>query len=104
MLLAKYKETMEDSLANGHTRRITIKDPCSKDDAPVWYLPHQPVVHPQKPKKVTIVFDCTVKFRNTSLNDQLLRGPDFTNALVRVLLRFGEERVPTLKRCSIRLG
>ena len=92
-LLAKYKETMGDYLAKSHARRITAKDPPSKDDAPVWYLPHHPVVHPQKPKKVRIVFVCIAKFCNTSLNDQLLQGPDFTNSLVGVLLRFREERV-----------
>lgn len=92
-LLAKHKETMGDYLAKGHAKRITAKDPPSKDDAPVWYLPHHPVVHPQKPKKVRIVFDCAAKFCNTSLNDQLVQGPDFTNSLVVVLLRFHEERV-----------
>ena len=91
--LAKYKETRGDYLAEGHARGITAKDPPSKDDAPVWYLPHHPVAHPQKPKEVRIVFDCAAKFCNTSLNDQLLQGPDFTNSLVGVLLGFREERV-----------
>ncbi|XP_068739567.1 uncharacterized protein [Montipora capricornis] len=82
---------MEDYVANGG---IIAKDPPSKDTAgPVLYLSHHSVVHPQKPKKVRIVFDCAAKFCNTSLNDQLLQGPDFTNSLVGVLLRFREERV-----------
>ena len=93
--LAKCKETMEDYVAKGHARRIIAKDSPSKDDTPgpVLYLSHHSVVHHQKSKTVRIVFDCTAKFCNTSLNDQLLQGPDFTNLLVGVLLRFREERV-----------
>ena len=84
---------MGDYLAKGHARRITAGNLPSSDDVPVWYLPHHPVIHPQKPGRVRIVFDCAARFRNTSLNDQLLQGPDFTNSLVGVLLRFREERV-----------
>ena len=40
-----------------------------------------------------MVFDCTTKFAGTSLNDQLLQGPDLTNAIVGVLTRFRQEPV-----------
>ena len=62
-------------------------------DVPVWYLPHHPVFHPQKPGKIRVVFDCSAKFKGTSLNDQLLQGPDLTNGLVGVLIRFRQEPV-----------
>ena len=40
-----------------------------------------------------VVFDCSVKYRGSSLNDKLLQGPDLTNFLVGVLMRFRQEPV-----------
>ena len=58
-----------------------------------WYIPHHGVIHPRKPGKVRVVFDCSAEFGGTSLNKQLLSGPDLTNQLVGVLTRFREEQV-----------
>lgn len=57
-----------------------------------WYLTHHSVRHKQK-GKIRIVFDCSLKFQNVSLNDKLFQGPDLTNNLIGVLLRFREEKV-----------
>ncbi len=59
----------------------------------MWYLPHHAVFHPNKPGKTRVVFDCAVKFRGMSLNDQLLSGPDLTSSIVGVLTRFHHEQV-----------
>ena len=55
----------------------------------VWYLIHHPVRHKVK-KKLRVVFDCSRKFKDISLNDTLLQGPDLLNNLVGVLLRLRE--------------
>ena len=85
-LFEKYKDTSNQYIANGHARKVLtrIDPPPGK----LWYLPHHPMFHPQKPNKVRVVFDCAARFRETSLNDQLLQGPDLTNNLTGVLLRF----------------
>ncbi|KAL9982123.1 hypothetical protein ACROYT_G010928 [Oculina patagonica] len=49
--------------------------------------------HPQKPEKLIVVFDCAARYRGTSLNDQLLHGPDLTNNLFGVLVRFRQESI-----------
>ena len=58
-----------------------------------WYLPHHAVTNLHKPDKVRVVFDCAAKYKGTSLNDNLIRGPDLMNSLIGVLMRFCKERV-----------
>ncbi|XP_026015330.1 uncharacterized protein LOC113016608 [Astatotilapia calliptera] len=53
-----------------------------------WYIPHHGVFHDKKPGKLRVVFDCSAKYKGTSLNDHLLTGPDLMNNLNGVLLRF----------------
>ena len=88
-LLTKYKEFIEDLLQKGYA----VKAPADENLGKTWYLPHHPVFHPAKPGKIRVVFDCSAKFRGSSLNDKFLQGPDFTNSLVGVLTRFRQERV-----------
>ena len=59
---------------------------CNDPNNIKWYIPHQGVYHPKK--KIRVVFDCSAKFKGTSLNEHLLSGPDLTNSLIGVLCRF----------------
>ena len=90
-LQKKYKENMADMINKGFAVRVSDDEesPMGK----TWYLPHHPVMHPQRPGKVRIVFDCAAKFSGTSLNDNILQGPDLTNKLLGVLMRFRTEKV-----------
>ena len=58
----------------------------------VWYLPHHGVYHPKK-KKLRVVFDCAASYQGVSLKTELLQGPDLTNSLIGVILRFRKEPV-----------
>ena len=49
--------------------------------------------HHNKPGQIRAVFDSSAKYLSTSLNDILLRGPDLTNSLLGILLRFRKEQV-----------
>ena len=53
-----------------------------------WYLPHHGVFHRQKQGKIRVVFDVASLHDGVSLNNQLLQGPDLTNNLLGILLRF----------------
>ncbi|CAH8428700.1 unnamed protein product [Schistosoma turkestanicum] len=91
-LARRYADAMKDYLIKGYAE---IAPPLN-DNSNVWYLPHHPVVHPAKPEKIRIVFDCAAKHEGRSLNDRLLSGPDLTNSLLGVILRFRQERVAVM--------
>ncbi|XP_038061114.1 uncharacterized protein LOC119731899 [Patiria miniata] len=91
-LRQQYKETIDGYVQRGYARPVPEEVP-NVEVGRKWYLPHHPVFHPQKPGKMRVVFDCAARFRGTSLNDNLLQGPDLTNNLVGVLTRFRHETV-----------
>ncbi len=69
-------------------------------DGHVWYLPHHPVFYPTK-GKIRVVFDCSAKYRDVSLNSQLLPGPNLMNMLVGVLIRLRQEPVAIMSDIDI---
>nr|CAB3263161.1 uncharacterized protein LOC104265735 [Phallusia mammillata] len=90
-LKEKYVSTMQSYLEKGYAREIP-REEIESVDGVCWYLPHHPVLHPRKPDKVRVVFDCAAKHKGVSLNDVLMQGPDLVNSLVGVLTRFRKER------------
>ena len=90
-LLTKYKATIEDLLEKGYAEPVPDAE-LEGDIGTTWYLPHHSVVNPNK-SKIRVVFDCSAEYRGTSLNQNVLQGPDLTNGLLGVLLRFRQERI-----------
>ena len=88
-LCKKYSDCVDDLLQMGYAKRAPSHDVPGK----TWYLPHHAVFHPAKPGKVRVVFDCSARYRGSSLNNKLLQGPDLTNSLVGILMCFREESV-----------
>ncbi|XP_071138741.1 uncharacterized protein [Mytilus edulis] len=86
---------MDKLLERGYTEHVP-KEQFNRKDGRVWYIPHPGVYHSQKPDKIRIVFDCSATYMGVSLNKQLLQGPDLTNNLLGVLIRFREEKVAIL--------
>ena len=89
-LLAKNRTKMQEYIVKGHAQKVP-KEELHLKEQPVWYLPHHAVTHSLKPGKVRVVFDCAARYCETSLNQQLLQGPDLTNTLVGVLIRSRQE-------------
>lgn len=88
---ADYKSQIEKLLIDGHAEKVP--EDAKHGDGRKWYLPHHSVVSASKPDKLRVVFDCAARYNDVCLNDLLLQGPDLTNSLSDVLLRFRQEPV-----------
>ena len=86
-----YCKQIDEYISLGHARKLSPKEAkaCSEITN---YILHHGVLNIGKPGKVRVVFDASAKFRNTSLNDNLLRHIDLLSNLISVLLRFREGR------------
>ncbi|XP_062596368.1 uncharacterized protein LOC134257792 [Saccostrea cucullata] len=67
--------------------------PELRDGEECWFLPLFGVYHPKKPDQIRGVFDSSAIFKGVSLNEVLLSGPDLSNSLLGILLRFRREMV-----------
>ena len=81
----------EDYIAKGYAVKLSEEEESSTKEH-TWYLPHHGVINPNKPK-VRIVYDAAAVYGATSLNKELLQGPQLNNSLVGVLLRFRKDQV-----------
>lgn len=88
---SEYKDFMSDVIKRGYAEKVPPED-LTPEEGRVWYIPHHGVFHKRK-KTLRVVFDCASTFKGTSLNNVLLQGPDLTNSLIGVLLRFRQEPV-----------
>ena len=91
-MAVKYREVMDSYISSGFARKLSEEE-LNKESKTHWYLPHHPVTSPTKPGKVRIVFDAAAECEGTSLNKNLLTGPDVANNLVGVLLRFRQGKI-----------
>ena len=83
-----YSQNIQDDFSKGYIVRVDKTD-CFKVSNPrEWYLPHHPVIHPNKPRKVRRVLNGAAKFQGSSLNNALLTGPDLLQSLIHILIRF----------------
>ncbi len=81
---------MKDIIARGDDERVPEMELSNQS---AWYIRHHGVYNSQKPGEICIVFDCSARFQNTSLNEHLLTGPNLTNTLVGVLCHFRKGQV-----------
>ncbi|XP_068225255.1 uncharacterized protein [Palaemon carinicauda] len=83
-----YVGQMEKYTDKSYAERVHVSQ-LDKKDGRVWLMPHHSVRHPVK-QKDRVVFDLKARHRGTTLNKHLMQGPDLSNSLTGVLLRFRE--------------
>ncbi|WKY07583.1 hypothetical protein Q1695_007220 [Nippostrongylus brasiliensis] len=88
LLMKDYDNTFKEQLRQGIIEEVR-DEPTSKDRI-LHYIPHQPVVTPQKDTtKLRIVFDASSHYKECpSLNDVLHQGPLILPDLYGLLIRF----------------
>ena len=87
---SSYVSQVQKYVDKGYAELVP-EDALARADGRVWYLTHHAVQHPTKPK-IRVVFNPKTKYKGHALNERLLQGPDLTNTLVGVLLRFRNGR------------
>lgn len=87
-----YKRTIHDCITKDYAQRVSEKE-LGADGKPLWFLLHNAVFNPNRPRKPRVAFDCAARCKGSSFNDPLPSGPDLTNSLLSVLLRFRQEPV-----------
>ena len=90
-LAEAYKETIHSDMEKGYIKRTVLNESASEEKK--WYLPHHPVLNPNKPGKVRRVCDAACRYQGSSLNDHLITGPDLLNSLTGIFIRFREEKI-----------
>ena len=91
-----YSETINQYIKKGYIRKVGDHE----KNASKWYLPHFPVIRPDKETtKTRIVFDASAKCNGVSLNDVIHQGPKLQQDLFDVLLRFRRYQVAVV--CDI---
>ena len=91
VLCNKYEDVVETYISKGHARRVSYNLLVTNNAK--WYMPHHPFLHPCKPNKVRVVFDCAAKHTGISLNDALYQDPVLTKFLVGVLNCFRKNSI-----------
>ena len=61
-----------------------------------WFIPHHGVYHLSKPHKIRFIFDCSAEYNGGSINKKIMSGPDLTNQIISILLKFRENVVPIM--------
>ncbi|KAL0161852.1 hypothetical protein M9458_041248, partial [Cirrhinus mrigala] len=72
----------------GYVKEITADKADKSEES--WYLAHHLIYHNEK---AHLVLNCSYVYKGTSLNEQLLPGPNLGPSLIGVLLRFRQHHV-----------
>ena len=85
-----YTGQIQDMLDRGAARVVTAEE-LARYDGPKYYIAHFEVMNPKsKSTPCRIVYNSSARFKGSSLNDYLAKGPSMLNKLLGVLLRFRE--------------
>ena len=87
----EYSSCLNYVIEKGYVEKVPLEQSQGRPGK-VWYIPHHGVYHPKK-ASLRVVFDGGARYQGTSLNSEILQGPNLTSSLLGVLTRFRQEPV-----------
>lgn len=91
-LMQEVINKMNEYYENQFLENINEDSDVNNSNCNVWYLPIFPVINPNKPGKLRLVWDAAATVNDVSLNSHLLSGPDLNATLLEVLSKFREHK------------
>ena len=85
----KYHKTVKQYIDNNHATKISPEDLTPEKASTtsiINYILNNAALSQYKRDKVQVVYDAAAKYRNCSLNDHLLKGPDLIKNLVLIVI------------------
>ena len=83
-IMKQYSHIFEEYEHKGYIKKVAKSE--TKEQ---WFLPHFPVIRPDKDTtKVRVVFDAAMKCQGKSLNDAIQSGPKMQREILDVLIHF----------------
>ena len=83
-----YVKPIEDDIAEDYVRKVPFTEVKTTYSLLQRYLPHHPVVNPNKPSQIRRVCNATARFAENFLNEALVPGPDLLSDLMGILICF----------------
>ena len=88
---------MEDMVQKGYAEKSFQQFQQGK----TWFITHHGVYHPSKPGKIRVVFDCSTEYNGVSINKKLMSGPDITNQIISILVKFRNDFVVIMANIKV---
>ena len=88
-LKSLHQQSIETDVEKGFVKILDeskVKGTFGKE----WYLPHHPVLNPNRPGKVRRVYNAGSKYKEVCQYDKLLAGPNPLHGLIGTIFRFRE--------------
>ena len=94
--LGDYKVFVQDIIVKGYAQKVPEHQRGTGYKGKTWLIPHHKIYSSHNLGKICVVFECLAKYKGNSYNDQLMKGPDITNSLLGILVRFRQEGITVM--------
>ena len=92
-LRQRYQETVDVDVKKGFVRVLDATELENTKTDLQWYVPHLPVLNPNKQDEVRRVYNAASKVGGVLPNDIFMAGPELLQSLIGIIFRFTEKQI-----------